>query len=87
MGLGTAVVTRVKRVKWGNALKIGIVQIFDGTAGRGIDHICEFAEQVVQLSFDSLWVPDHVIFFDSYASKYPHTPDGTIDFKKDQGIL
>jgi len=87
VGLGTALVANVKRVEWGNALKIGIVQIFDGTTGRGIEHICEFAEQVEQLSFDSLWVPDHVIFFDSFSSKYPHTPDGTIDFKKDQGIL
>jgi probable F420-dependent oxidoreductase len=68
-------------------MKVGVVQIFDGTPGRGIDHVIEFAQHVEALGFDSLWVPDHVIFFDNYGSKYPHTDDGSIDFKKDQGIL
>lgn len=68
-------------------MKVGIVQIFDGTPGRGIDHIQEFATTVERTGFSSLWVPDHVIFFDSYESPYPHNDDGNIDFKKDQGIL
>jgi len=68
-------------------MHVGIVQIFDGTPGRGIDHIREFAQHVEGSGFDSLWVPDHVIFFDQYDSKYPHTTDGSIQFKKDQGIL
>jgi probable F420-dependent oxidoreductase len=68
-------------------VRIGVVQIFDGTPGRGREHIEEYAIQLERLGFASLWVPDHVIFFDAYDSAYPHTDDGTIDFKTDQGIL
>ncbi|MEI6095948.1 MAG: LLM class F420-dependent oxidoreductase [Gammaproteobacteria bacterium] len=67
-------------------IKTGIVQIFDGTPGRGVDHVVEFAKHVELCQFDSLWVPDHVVFFDKYDSKYPHTDTGEIDFKVDQGI-
>jgi len=68
-------------------VKVGIVQIFDGTEGRGVDHVREFAQHVEHCGFDSLWVPDHVVFFDNYQSKYPHTDDGAIQFKSNQGIL
>lgn len=67
-------------------MRVGMVQIFDGTPGRGREHIEEYARHIEAIGFDSLWVPDHVIFFDTYESKYPHTDDGVIDFKKDQGI-
>jgi len=68
-------------------MQVGIVQIFDGTPCRGLAHIEEYARTVEGLGFASLWAPDHVVFFDTYASPYPHTQDGSIDFKKDQGIL
>ncbi len=68
-------------------MRIGVVQIFDGTPGRGREHIEAYARTLERVGFDALWVPDHVIFFDDYESDYPHTDDGTIDFKKDQGIL
>lgn len=68
-------------------MQIGIVQIFDGTPGRGRQHIEDYARVVERLGFASLWVPDHVVFFDHYDSPYPHTDDGTIDFKPDQGLL
>jgi probable F420-dependent oxidoreductase len=67
-------------------VRIGIVQVFDGTPGRDRRHIEGYARTVERLGFDSLWVPDHVVFFDDYDSPYPHTDDGTIDFKQDQGI-
>lgn len=68
-------------------MKVGIVQIFDGTEGRGVDFVREFARQVERCGFDSLWVPDHVVFLERYDSRYPHTDDGDIKFKADQGIL
>ena len=68
-------------------MRIGVVQIFDGTPGRGREHIEAYAQTLERVGFDALWVPDHVIFFDDYESDYPHTDDGNIDFKKDQGIL
>lgn len=68
-------------------MEVGMVQVFDGTDGRGLDHVRQYAETVERLGFGSLWVPDHVIFFDSYDSAYPHSDDGSIDFKTDQGLL
>ena len=70
-----------------SAMEVGMVQIFDGTPGRGLAHIREYAQTTEELGFGSLWVPDHVVFFDSYDSKYPHTESGEIDFQDDQGIL
>ena len=70
-----------------SAMDIGMVQIFDGTPGRGLAHIREYAQTTEALGFASLWVPDHVVFFDSYDSKYPHSESGEIDFQSDQGIL
>lgn len=64
-----------------------MVQIFDGTPGRGVDHVRAYACVVEELGFSSLWVPDHVVFFDHYDSAYPHNDDGSIDFKLDQGLL
>jgi probable F420-dependent oxidoreductase len=68
-------------------MDVGMVQLFDGTEGRGLDHIRAYATTVERLGFSSLWVPDHVIFFDRYESPYPHSDDGSIDFKTDQGLL
>ena len=28
--------------------------------------------------FDSIWVAEHVVLFDDYASKYPYADDGRI---------
>lgn len=68
-------------------MDVGMVQIFDGTPGRGLAHIRDYAQTTEGLGFSSLWVPDHVVFFDQYDSRYPHTESGEIDFKSDQGIL
>lgn len=28
--------------------------------------------------FHSIWVPEHVLLFDEYASQYPYTADGRV---------
>ncbi len=37
--------------------------------------------------FDSLWVAEHVVLFDDYASRYPYAPDGKIPAGGESGIL
>jgi probable F420-dependent oxidoreductase len=37
--------------------------------------------------FDSLWVAEHVVLFDDYASRYPYAEDGRIPVRKDAGLL
>jgi probable F420-dependent oxidoreductase len=36
--------------------------------------------------FDSLWFPEHVVFFPTYTSKYPYSEDGNPGFGKRQGV-
>ena len=37
--------------------------------------------------FHSLWVPEHVVFFDDYASAYPYAEDGRVPAAPDMGPL
>jgi probable F420-dependent oxidoreductase len=37
--------------------------------------------------FESIWLPEHVVLFDDYASKYPYSPDGKFPGGGDTGIL
>src|SRR5689334_8829427 len=36
---------------------------------------------------DSIWVPEHVVLFDDYASQYPYADDGKIPAFPDSGML
>lgn len=68
-------------------MRIGVVQIIDGLPGRGLEFAAETASTMEQLGYSSYWAPDHLLFFDSLESKYPHSEDGTFAFRKDQGLL
>jgi probable F420-dependent oxidoreductase len=37
--------------------------------------------------FESVWVPEHVVLFDDYASEYPYAPDGKFPSGGDTGLL
>ena len=37
--------------------------------------------------FESIWVPEHVVLFDEYASSYPYSPDGKFPGGADSGML
>ena len=41
-------------------------------------YIAEAGTVVEEAGFDSLWVPEHVVFFDAYESKYPYSEDGRL---------
>jgi probable F420-dependent oxidoreductase len=53
----------------------------DGPFLRAVGEAAEGA------GFDSLWVAEHVVLFDEYASKYPYAADGRIPAGGDSGIL
>jgi probable F420-dependent oxidoreductase len=36
---------------------------------------------------DSIWVPEHVVLFDDYESKYPYSPDGQFPALPESGML
>ena len=35
----------------------------------------------------SIWVPEHVVLFEDYASTYPYSPDGKVPAPPDAGML
>lgn len=50
-------------------------------------YVRAFGEAAEGAGFDSLWVAEHVVLFDDYASKYPYSPDGRIPGRSTSGIL
>jgi probable F420-dependent oxidoreductase len=43
--------------------------------------------EVEERGFESIWVPEHVVLFDEYASAYPYSPDGRFPGGADSGML
>lgn len=43
-----------------------------------IDYIVQSAKYLEDMGFDSIWVPEHVLFFPDYESSYPYTDEGKI---------
>lgn len=37
--------------------------------------------------FESVWVPEHVVLFDDYESRYPYSPDGVMPIPADAGLI
>jgi probable F420-dependent oxidoreductase len=57
-------------------VKIGCQMAFNELTAPGF--IAEAGAFVEELGYNSLWVPEHVLFFPEYASRYPYTEDGKI---------
>src|SRR5256714_14815951 len=51
------------------------------------DYLHLLAEASEERGFDSIWVAEHVVLFDDYASKYPYSADGKITAGCVNGIL
>ncbi|HKC51834.1 MAG TPA: LLM class F420-dependent oxidoreductase [Myxococcota bacterium] len=67
-------------------MKLGVFLPFatplaDGPFLRAVGEAAEGA------GFDSMWVAEHVVLFDEYASKYPYSADGRIPAGGASGIL
>ena len=57
-------------------MKIGVTMAI--SQHTKVDYIADAARLVETLGFHSLWVPEHVLFFPEYASRYPYSDDGRI---------
>jgi len=49
-------------------------------------YIAQAARFIEDAGFHSVWVPEHVLFFPEYASKYPYADDGRVPGNP-QGVL
>ena len=57
-------------------MKIGVIAGFG--AATAPDFIAAAARLVEERGLHSFWVPEHVLFFREYASRYPYSSDGRI---------
>ena len=67
-------------------MKIGLVVPFNGRPQRGMADLKSVAVHAETAGIDSIWFPEHVVFFPKYTSKYPYSPDGDPGFGKRQGV-
>ena len=51
------------------------------------DYIRTLGAAVEERGFDSIWVAEHVVLFDEYASSYPYAADGKIPVASEAGFL
>ena len=58
-------------------MKIGVFSLAPAMA-RGTALTRTFASQAERLGFSTLWVPEHVVLLDKYASKYPYSENGVL---------
>lgn len=57
-------------------MKIGVQTGFSGATSPEL--IADFGRIVEERGFHSVWVPEHVVFFRDYASRYPYAEDGRL---------
>jgi probable F420-dependent oxidoreductase len=68
-------------------MHIGLSDAFGGTPARDATFIQEYASRAEALGYESLWVPEHVVFFDHYDSRYPYNESGLLDVGADPGVF
>jgi probable F420-dependent oxidoreductase len=57
-------------------MKIGLLTGF--TSLHTPDLVAEVGRMAEERGFTSFWVPEHVVFFPEYASRYPYATDGKL---------
>lgn len=67
-------------------MRLGIVTPFDGRPGRTMQDLREMAGHAESAGIDSMWFPEHVVFFERYRSPYPYTDDGDPGFGPRTGV-
>jgi probable F420-dependent oxidoreductase len=58
------------------SMKIGVALSFSHLTP--VDYIAAASRLIDSAGFHSLWVPEHVLFFPDYASRYPYSDDGRV---------
>jgi len=67
-------------------MKIGLGAAFGDSPYRDISFLKDFAQTAEAVGFNSLWFPEHVVFFRKYDSDYPYKPDGDFPWGERTGL-
>lgn len=66
-------------------MKVGLFAVVSGRVG-GMALMKAFAQNAERCGFSTLWVPEHVVLLDEYASKYPYRSDSRVPGSTDSPI-
>lgn len=69
-------------------MKIGLAVAVGNSHARDMGFATALAQGIEAVGFDSMWLPEHVVFFDAadYESAYPYTEDGSPPWKDAMGV-
>jgi probable F420-dependent oxidoreductase len=67
-------------------LKIGLAAALTSPSATP-EYLAALAVGAERRGFHSLWVPEHVVLFDDYASRYPYSDDGRVPAGGENGVL
>jgi probable F420-dependent oxidoreductase len=66
-------------------MKIGLFAI-SAARENVMQTVTAYASNADRLGFHTLWVPEHVVLLDKYASKYPYSESGQLPARTDAAI-
>ncbi|OZV74556.1 hypothetical protein CA850_29915 [Micromonospora echinospora] len=66
--------------------KLGISELFPGTGPRSGSWPNDAAALIEELGYNSVWLPEHVVFFPSYRSQYPYESGGATEVHRTLGV-
>ncbi len=67
-------------------MKVGLFAPL-GNGNAGPEMLRALGREAEDRGFESIWVAEHVVLFDEYASQYPYSPDGKFPGGADSGLL
>ncbi len=67
-------------------MKIGLAAAFGDSPLRDIEFLKGFAIAAESCGFNSLWAPEHIVFFPTYQEGYPYKKDGAVPWKERVGL-
>jgi len=67
-------------------MKLGVFAAF-ATPFATPEGLATLGREAESRGIESLWLPEHVVLFDDYESKYPYDPEGKFPAPPDAGLL
>lgn len=67
-------------------MKLGISEVFTGAGARSGSWANDAAQLIEEIGYNSVWLPEHVVFFPEYTSQYPYESGGAAEVHRMLGV-
>ena len=68
-------------------MKISVAGMFGNGTKRGVGYLRDFCQAAESIGYASVSLPEHVVFFPEYDSKYPYSEDGSTNWGSEVGLF